>query len=430
MQKAKSGYKFVKWYFGKDIEIPDDWEVCKSIKSIKLIHGHQFGENDFVDDDNGIKVVKIGQISTDGKLLINNCDVIDSDRLNEFKEYLINENDILMSLTGNIGRSVRVPKLSEKLLQNYRVGKFVPISNLDETFLLYLLRSSYLFKQFEFLSNKQAQANLGKEEFEKINFMAPKSIIEQQKIASILSNVDELISSYDDTIQATKKLKTGLMQQLLTKGIGHKKFKRVKGYFGKEIEIPENWSIKSLNEIAILVMGQSPSGESYNEFEGTPLLNGPTEFGRIHPTPVQFTDKPTKICQPDDILLCVRGSTTGRLNIADQQYCIGRGLGAIRGQNGISNTKWLYNHFQNIKSLIYNIASGGGSTFPNINQVLIKKIMLPYPDIFEQQKIASILSSVDDKITELESKKKSLESLKKGLMQKLLTGQIRVSVTN
>jgi len=72
-------------------------------------------------------------------------------------------------------------------------------------------------------------------------------------------------------------------------------------------------------------MGQSPEGHSYNTSgDGEPLLNGPTEFGTVHPSPVQWTTAPTRFARKGDILICVRGATTGRLNTADRRYCIGR----------------------------------------------------------------------------------------------------------
>ena len=95
----------------------------------------------------------------------------------------------------------------------------------------------------------------------------------------------------------------------------------------------------ALSEYAEIVMGQSPKGDKCNVNElGTPLLNGPTEFGGYCPTPTQWTVDPKKTCKPEDLLFCVRGSTTGRMNWADQVYAIGRGLAAIRPKD--KNTKY------------------------------------------------------------------------------------------
>ena len=81
------------------------------------------------------------------------------------------------------------------------------------------------------------------------------------------------------------------------------------------------------SDIATVIMGQSPEGDDCNnDGIGEPLLNGPTEFGIYSPTPVQWTTNGNKRCKTGDLLFCVRGSTTGRMNWADQQYVIGNVL--------------------------------------------------------------------------------------------------------
>ena len=77
-----------------------------------------------------------------------------------------------------------------------------------------------------------------------------------------------------------------------------------------------------LGEVCEVIMGQSPKGDTYNHVgNGIPLLNGPTEFGPQHPNCTLWTTAPTKLCQAGDLIFCVRGSTTGRMNWADQPYC-------------------------------------------------------------------------------------------------------------
>ncbi len=124
----------------------------------------------------------------------------------------------------------------------------------------------------------------------------------------------------------------------------------------------DNWKEGILGDVAEVIMGQSPKGESCNtNGNGKPLLNGPTEFGVKNPHPLQFTEDPKKLCKMNDILFCVRGSTTGRMNWADRQYAIGRGIAAIGHKDGNG-----YKHF--VRGIIdFNLpgllASATGSTF-------------------------------------------------------------------
>jgi len=259
-------------------------------------------------------------------------------------------------------------------------------------------------------------------DLEILNFALP-PLPEQKKIAEVLSTVDEAIGKTAQITEKTKKVKKGLMQKLLTQGIGHKKFKKTDNG-----DIPVDWKVGKLSDVAIITMGQSPPGNTYNtEGVGCPILNGPTEFTDYSPVPIQFTTQSTKVCKAQDILFCVRGSSTGKMNIADQEYCIGRGISAIRGKM-ISNTKYIFFSLLNQTPKIFKEASGAGSTFPNINNKALEEIKFLIPPLGEQGKIADILSFIDEELIRASNHKKGLEALKIGLMQVLLTGKIRVSV--
>jgi type I restriction enzyme S subunit len=180
------------------------------------------------------------------------------------------------------------------------------------------------------------------------------------------------------------------------------------------------WKEGAFSEIAEIIMGQSPKGETCNENgSGKPLLNGPTEFGIKFPAPVQFTIEPTKLSKVGDILFCVRGSTTGKMNWADQEYVIGRGIAAIRHKNG--------NEYQAyVKAVLDNylpslLASATGSTFPNVSRNQLEQIEILLPPLPEQRAIASVLSSLDDKIDLLHRQNKTLEAMADTLFRQVVT---------
>jgi type I restriction enzyme, S subunit len=184
-------------------------------------------------------------------------------------------------------------------------------------------------------------------------------IDEQKRIAAILDVADEIKSSSKSAKEIRKQIIRNSYLDL----------------FGDPLD-PENNAVK-LSEIATITMGQSPPGTSYNdEGEGIPLLNGPAEFGEQHPVEVQWTNLPKKLCQPGDILICVRGATAGRLNVADKEYCLGRGLAAIRpiANNDISadfiieSLHFYYDYFHE---------KGTGSTFININKEMLSELIIP-----------------------------------------------------
>ncbi len=172
----------------------------------------------------------------------------------------------------------------------------------------------------------------------------------------------------------------------------------------------------SLSAFADIVMGQSPPGETCNEASiGLPLLNGPTEYGPHHPTPVQFTTDARKRARPGDVLFCVRGSTTGRMNWADREYAIGRGVAAIRHK-----TKPDLQPF--VRAVIeYNLpdllAQATGSTFPNVSSEQLAGIWWPPLPEQEQRAIAHILGTLDDKIELNRRMNETLEAMARALFK-------------
>jgi type I restriction enzyme S subunit len=151
---------------------------------------------------------------------------------------------------------------------------------------------------------------------------------------------------------------------------------------------------RKLGDQATIVMGQSPPGESYNkDRKGAPLLNGPTEFGAFHPTEEQWTTKPKKFCQEGDVLFCVRGATAGRLNVADKEYCLGRGVAAIRATPGKFDGGFLRHVLTNGYAKFQ--ARGVGSTFINISSEELANFEVPALPLPEQRRIAEILDKAD-----------------------------------
>ncbi|HUX57809.1 MAG TPA: restriction endonuclease subunit S [Bacteroidales bacterium] len=179
------------------------------------------------------------------------------------------------------------------------------------------------------------------------------------------------------------------------------------------------WEKKRLGDICDILMGQSPNGDSYNtEGIGVPLINGPVEFTEKYPIKIKWTSNPTKYCQDGDVLFCVRGSTTGRMNIANDKYCIGRGVAAIRA-NSKSTSPFV--ELILINNLVKILSYTTGSTFQNIDSKSLKEYQFNIPTLPEQQKIASFFTTIDQKISQLKQKLTLLKQYKKGVMQKIFS---------
>ncbi len=164
--------------------------------------------------------------------------------------------------------------------------------------------------------------------------------------------------------------------------------------------------IKKLKEIANVEMGLSPKGETYNNNGvGLPLLNGPTEFGYKYPHSTLYTTDSKREAQKGDIIFCVRGSTTGRMNFADKVYSLGRGVCSIRGKN---DTETKYIKFVLDYKLKHLLKFANGGTFPNLCRDDILGFEVPYNNV---EKVSMLLSNYDDLIENNNKRIKILEEM-------------------
>jgi type I restriction enzyme S subunit len=181
--------------------------------------------------------------------------------------------------------------------------------------------------------------------------------------------------------------------------------------------VPDGWNKSKLGEIAQLTMGQSPSSETYNyEGVGLPFYQGKTDFGAHTPKVRVWCSEPTKVANENSILFTVR-APVGDVNITLTQCCIGRGLAAINGT--LADQSFLYQQIQFVKHQFTLLAQG--STFEAVNGSEMREFPLILPPLPEQQKIAQILTSVDEVIEKTQAQIDKLKDLKTAMMQELLT---------
>ena len=228
-------------------------------------------------------------------------------------------------------------------------------------------------------------------------------------------------------------------------------------------KIPVDWEIVSLSKISQINMGRSPPSKDCNEQgDGLPFYQGDAEFGSKYPSPKKWCHLPKKIADEGDILISVRASV-GEINIAPHECCIGRGIAAVKAKD--VHGEFLYQSMLVRRKALQSIAQG--STFGAINRQELLELSILLPPFLEQKEIGEILTTVDEAIEktgriienteqlkkpmmeELVKKakktdmvleiwdnkirkesiyKEQLQVLKKGLIQVLLTGKVRVAV--
>lgn len=149
-----------------------------------------------------------------------------------------------------------------------------------------------------------------------------------------------------------------------------------------------------LQDISKVIMGQSPKGESYNENgKGLPLLNGAADYKGNVFKPKKFTSEPTRTAKKGDILLGVR-ATIGNFAFADKDYCIGRGVAAIRVDDTKADKSFILKYVENELDNI--ILRASGSTIKGIKKEDLTEMKLNLPPLDQQKKIAAILDAADE----------------------------------
>jgi type I restriction enzyme, S subunit len=343
---------------------------------------------------------------------------------------LINAGTTIMSFKLTIGR---VARAGIDLYTNEAIAALVPLNGqIDNDFLYYALPIAVGKTETD---QAVKGATLNKKKLNDVIFLHP-SLPEQKKISAILSSVDDTIQATQAVIDQTRTVKQGLMQQLLTRGIGHTRYKET------EIgEIPEEWEVMKTSDIVAL-MKSGLSRRIVPQDIGIPvLISGNIQDGKLDAKELKFWyEKDPQgarvndyILQDGDILLCFINSLSqiGKLCLYED---IGRpaiyttNLFRIQLKQQYSS-KFAYYifsapFFQREIDLI---------TKPAVNQASFTKadfsrILVPIPQKEEREKIVEILNSVNLSLETEQVQLKRMQKMKRGLMQDLLTGRVRVKL--
>ncbi|MDU6039850.1 MAG: restriction endonuclease subunit S [Clostridium butyricum] len=427
MKTVREGYKMTE--LG---EIPEEWKA-KRLCDIAEINP----KKEIIEDDNDVSFIAMEDVSNEGRVIKNNIR-----KYGEVKKgyTAFKKDDVLLAkITPCFENGKKA--LVTQLINDIGFGStefHVLRANRNDTIPIYIY---YTISTNKFM--EQAQANMtgsaGQKrvptEFLKEYITAIPSLEEQEKISLILISVDEQIEITDNLIEKTKELKKGLMQKLLTKGIGHSRFKDTG--IGK---IPEEWEVVSLDKVSWFQEGPGLRKWQFRD-SGIKVINVTNlvgEFLNLNNTSryLDIDEVESKykhfLVDSDDIVVASSGNSWGKVSVVrNEDLPLLMNTSVIRFKSidkDILSREYLLQYLKSdlFKKQISLLVTG--SAQPNFGPYHLQRTIITLPSIKEQQQIASILSSVDEQIDQYESKKGKLQELKKGLMQKLLTGNIRVKV--
>ena len=320
---------------------------------------------------------------------------------NTVKGSIIPPNAICVSCIGNIGYAGMTTQWS---ITNQQINSIIVNKENDANFVYYLIRGLWkFFKNYE--GQSTTLSILNKSQFSKIEVEIP-SLEKQKKIAAILSSIDA-------KIEVNQKINDNLQQQ-------------AKALYAEMFLGSSNDDVISgtLSDIAVITMGQSPSGSSYNEDGvGEVFYQGRAEFGFRFPKRRLFTTEPKRMAETGDVLLSVR-APVGDLNVAYEECCIGRGLGAIHSKTGHSSFV-LYTMFA-LRSQL-DVFNGEGTVFGSINRDALNAIPIDIPPVTEINQFEAVAHPIDELIRANYEENCRLEAIRDTLIPKLMSSEIDVS---
>lgn len=420
--KPKKGYKIID---GKPrylkYHVPKEWELESFEKYYSFVKG-KLPKDEFENKGiNRLPYLTSDNLSGKSEKYIEKSDGV-----------LVNESDFIMIADGE--GSGRVYTGKKGILASTFILFKKTQAQLDNLFVFYYLQ--YYYKLFRDTRYGTGIPHLDKYVLKNLKIpILPEH--EYQKITYILSNIDTQILQTLNLINLTKRLKKGLMQNILIKGIGHVKFKNVDWYHRKKIEIPESWQWSTAGEKFDINSGSTPSRQHPEYFQGDIPWIPSTElnYGKIMHTNENLTQEAVektnlKIYPKGTFVIAIIGleaiSTRGKCAILGIDSTISQSCAAFSKNKEIDPMFLFYYYTQFSEEIVLTLAQG--TKQQNFYPYLIDEVKIPIPPLPEQQKIVSTLSTIDEQIKQYKNEKSHLEQMKKGLMQKLLTGEIRVKV--
>lgn len=403
---------------------------------------------DWVDEKSGVPFFR-SECVTDNGFNPKGMNYIHADAHRQMNRSEVKPGDLLMTITGNIGRVARAPIdfLSANINQHIAKIRIPEGSEVSVDYVYQCLKHEGYVTHYRAILTGQAYPQISLQQVRETPIPLP-PFSEQKKIAAILTTVDEKLEIISRQIATTQSLKQGLMQTLFTRGVGiqdsfgrwtpHEKFKNSE--LGM---IPESWCFGSIRDyVSNLRSGVSVNAEDRqhsNDEIGVlkvSCVSGGIFNSKKHKTVI--LSERDRVAEPvlQGRIIVSRANTpslVGESAYIDKAYSslfLPDKLWQIEPSKKTHSVKWLAFYLQSpfVRHQISKAASGTSGSMKNISKPAFLNIPMPLVPVAEQNYTAELLSAVTEKIENLKNKRDHYQTLKRGLMQKLLTGEWRVKL--
>jgi type I restriction enzyme S subunit len=363
-----------------DKEIPEYWDYSIVKDYCKVNQINRNPEKEFPDKE--FDYVTVSCVDGEAGKIEQTQKEIGKDAPSRAKRE-IHEGDVIVSTTRPYLRAFAiVPEELDGAICSTAFAVLTPGEDVLTKFLWYAVRFEDFVNQ---LKKKQRGASYPAVGIKDVkNSKIPVPPLEEQKI--IVEELNEIFDSIEE-IQDAQEQAEEIRDILLESAINH----TYGSLDGEE---------KDLDKVVKILMGSSPPGESYNEDgEGKPFIQGANKFGDKYPTEGKFTTEPERLCQKDDVLITIRAGV-GDLNIADKEYCIGRGIAGLRPQE--ISRDYLYFYLKGMNNYWDEVSSG--STYQSITKKNLKNAPITIVSKEKQKEVVRYLRQIEQNVANLTRK--------------------------
>lgn len=345
---------------------------------------------------------------------------VNEEKYKELKRFSVKSGDLIMSCSGTMGKFAMIPKNYEHGIINQALLKLTVKKGYDNSFVKISLETED--NQNKLLSQSAGGAIknvVAVSQIRELALVVPSSL-EQQKIATCFSSLDEVIETNSLKLNLLKNHKKGLIQNLFPK-----KGKNIPNYRFPEFKEDEDWVTKTLDEIAEFSKGKGVSKSDVVDNGAIPCIRYGelyTHYKEVIYDVISYTDIPQEdliLSHANDVIIPSSGEThediaTSSCVMVDG-IALGGDLNIIRSKvNGVYLSYYLNN---TKKREIAQMAQGISVVHLYSNQ--LKKLEITFPSLREQEKIGTFLHELDDVINDQSKKIDQLKLHKRGLMQSL-----------
>ncbi len=411
--------------------VPEGWKNIKFGDIAEIHKGLTYATTNYSDKENGFPFITLKCIKKNGGFSKKGLKYYDG----KYKpQHEVVKGDVVFANTdltrdGDVvGSPLIVPYISRKKpnLISMDLSKVIPKRGTHKEFIYYWLTMPEVKRYMINFSAGSTVLHLNTSSVPNIPILAP-PLPEQKKIAAILTSVDTVIEKTQAQIDKLKDLKTGMMQELLTKGIGHTEFKD--SPVGR---IPVEWEVKIIGSLGSVITGSTPKTSNADNYNGSIPFISPADICTGQSMHIEVTKSTiseegltnTRELPANSICVVCIGSTIGKAAITISRCATNQQINSIVCKN--SYPEYVYYLMMYYAKSIKSEAST--QAVPIINKSAFSALLVQVPPLSEQIKIGKIIKTIDDSLMTKQDKLSSLRNIKKALMQDLLTGKVRVKV--